>query len=625
MTKGIDVSQWQGTVDWNAVKNAGVAFVILRDGYRNTIDPRFLEYVKGIQNAGIKIPGIYHFLYSVTDDEARKEADSAVSFAEQAGLPKSTIIFADFEYDSVDKAAQRGVAITRENCTAMTIAFCERVKEKGYTPGIYYNQDFRNRMYDMSKIGGYSQWLAHYTTEKPRWACDYMQDSSTGKVNGIKGNVDTDREYRGTANTKSGEKLLKSEVAAQLMTHLVEHWYHGYSQSIRWGDGEGYCYVTIGGKTYALAQGDRDCSSAVINAYEVAGIPVKTNGATYTGNMKDVFVRCGFKWHPMRNGACTDGYKPKRGDVALNIVHHTAMFKNPDTLMQFSISETGGVTGADGDQLQNGEYDSSARGESNTRSFYDYPWDGVLEAPEVYTDGTTNDTPTKIFAALSMGSKGDGVRELQKMLTAIGYSVGSAGIDGYFGSATLMALEAFQKSSGIIVDGIYGNQSQAALVAAYNKIQTNQDVRIPHIEYAVKTLHHGILQFVRDREDFAGYANDAIMGIAIRAVDGGSVKYRVHASGRWFGWVTGCNWNDIKNGYAGNDKDSIDAIQIMYYTDIHKTGGKYYRSRYQVKPYDRKDYCSNIYDTDFSNTDGGGTAGIFGHPFTQILIDLVEA
>ena len=211
------------------------------------------------------------------------------------------------------------------------------------------------------------------------------------------------------------------------------------------------------------------------------------------------------------------------------------------------------------------------------------------------------------------------------MLTAIGYSVGSAGIDGYFGSATSTALKAFQRSSGIVVDGIYGNQSQAALVSAYNKIQTTQDVQIPHIEYAVKTLHHGILQFVRDRMDFAGYANDAIVGVSIKAVNGGSVKYRVHASGRWFGWVTGCNWNDIKNGYAGNDKDSIDAIQIMYYTDIHKTGGKYYRSRYQVKPYDRKGYCSNIYDTDFSNTDGGGTAGIFGHPFTQILIDLVEA
>lgn len=130
MTKGLDVSQWQGTVDWNAVKNAGVAFVIPRDGYRNVMDPRFLEYVKGIQNAGIKISGIYHFLYSVTDDEARREADSAVSFAEQAGLPKSTIIFADFEYDSVDKAAQRGVAITRENCTSMTVAFCERIKKE---------------------------------------------------------------------------------------------------------------------------------------------------------------------------------------------------------------------------------------------------------------------------------------------------------------------------------------------------------------------------------------------------------------------------------------------------------------------------------------------------------------
>ena len=167
--------------------------------------------------------------------------------------------------------------------------------------------------------------------------------------------------------------MLLKEIAAQLMEHLCNHDYHGYSQVSRYGDGEGTCPVTIGGKTYYLEQGDRDCSSAIITAFEAAGI--SCGGATYTGNMRSCMAATGnFKWHPM-----SSGYIAKRGDVYLNEANHTAMCVSdqPDMLAEFSISETGGIDGAEGDQTGR---------ESYIHSYYNYPWDGILECVCTDTD-----------------------------------------------------------------------------------------------------------------------------------------------------------------------------------------------------------------------------------------------
>lgn len=160
--------------------------------------------------------------------------------------------------------------------------------------------------------------------------------------------------------------MLKKEVAVQLMEHLCDHNWHGYSQVSRYGDGEGVCEVTVGGKKYYLEQGDRDCSSAVITSFESAGI--SCGGATYTGDMRPSMVGSGnFRWHPM-----SDGYIAKRGDVYLAEYKHAAMCTSavPDMLAEFSISETGGIDGVEGDQTGR---------ESYIHAYYNYPWDGILE------------------------------------------------------------------------------------------------------------------------------------------------------------------------------------------------------------------------------------------------------
>lgn len=192
--------------------------------------------------------------------------------------------------------------------------------------------------------------------------------------------------------------MLLKEIAVQLMEHLCNHDWHGYSQISRYGDGEGTCPVEINGKTYYLEQGDRDCSSAVITAFEAAGI--SCGGATYTGNMRSCMTGTGnFKWHPM-----SDGYIAQRGDVYLNEANHTAMCTSavPDMLAEFSISETGGIDGAEGDQTGY---------ESYIHSYYDYPWDGILECICPDTDGESTGSDTGTTYTVQAGDTLSGIAQ----------------------------------------------------------------------------------------------------------------------------------------------------------------------------------------------------------------------
>lgn len=162
-----------------------------------------------------------------------------------------------------------------------------------------------------------------------------------------------------------------ANIAASLMEHLCVHDWHGYTQGGgRWGDGAGKCYVDVDGTAYAVEQGDRDCSSAVIDCWRQALHYTDYRGAldsaTYTGNMRSVFVGSGlFDWMPM-------SYTAQRGDIYLNERSHTAMCVSavPDTLAEFSINEHGTITGgAVGDQTGR---------ESRIAAYYSYPWDGIL-------------------------------------------------------------------------------------------------------------------------------------------------------------------------------------------------------------------------------------------------------
>lgn len=161
-----------------------------------------------------------------------------------------------------------------------------------------------------------------------------------------------------------------ANIAATNMEHLCNCSAHGYSQAERWGNAaNGSCFVACEGHTSQFYKGDRDCSSAVIDCWQEALIGTAyegaLSGATYTGNMRDVFVGSGlFEWHGM-------DFTAQRGDIYLNETHHTAMCLSaiPDMLGEFAISETGGIYGQSGDQTGR---------ESYIHEYYDFPWNGIL-------------------------------------------------------------------------------------------------------------------------------------------------------------------------------------------------------------------------------------------------------
>ena len=194
--KGIDISAWQGDVNFTKVKKSGIKFLILREGYKQTTDKRFFEYTRGAKKAGIPIYGVYHFSYALSATQAREEAIFCVSNLKKAGLGKDVIVFYDFEYDSVKKAKEKGVKLSKKQCIAFTNAFCEQVEKLGYKAGIYSNIDYFKNMYDKDTISKYIFWLAHYTTESSAYSCDFHQYSSSGKVSGISGKVDMNWCYK---------------------------------------------------------------------------------------------------------------------------------------------------------------------------------------------------------------------------------------------------------------------------------------------------------------------------------------------------------------------------------------------------------------------------------------------
>lgn len=109
----------------------------------------------------------------------------------KAGLGKDVIVFFDFEYDTVEKAAAQGVKLGKSECILFTKEFCTYVESQGYTPGIYSNLDYYRNMYEPDLIKKYVFWLADYSGEADV-PCAYHQYTNKGKVPGINGDIDMD-------------------------------------------------------------------------------------------------------------------------------------------------------------------------------------------------------------------------------------------------------------------------------------------------------------------------------------------------------------------------------------------------------------------------------------------------
>lgn len=193
---GIDVSKYQGEIDWDKVKNSGVEFVIIRAGYRGSVsgslveDPYFKENIRGAKEAGLDV-GVYFFTQAVNEVEAVEEASAVLSLVEEYELDYP--IFIDTEGAGGNGRAD---GLNKETRTLVCDAFCRTVENAGYRGGIYASRNWYNNNLDMNRLDNYYIWLAEYR-EAPSYQGYYAmwQYTSKGRIDGIEGNVDLNISY----------------------------------------------------------------------------------------------------------------------------------------------------------------------------------------------------------------------------------------------------------------------------------------------------------------------------------------------------------------------------------------------------------------------------------------------
>ena len=194
---GIDVSKWNGDIDWNAVKNSGVNYVIIRCGYRGSStgalieDPKFKANIKGATSSGLKV-GVYFFSQATSEVEAVEEASMVLSLIK--GYNISYPVFLD-----VEPSGGRGDSISKEVRTSVINAFCQTISNSGYTSGVYANKTWLESKFSTGNLSSSCKiWLAQYAAQ-PTYGGKYnmWQYTSKGKVNGISGDVDMNLSYLG--------------------------------------------------------------------------------------------------------------------------------------------------------------------------------------------------------------------------------------------------------------------------------------------------------------------------------------------------------------------------------------------------------------------------------------------
>ena len=447
--KGIDVSAWNGNIDWKTVADYGMGFAILRITEKgNKTDSTFEQNYKGCTQHGIPV-GVYKYSYAKSPAQAEQEAESVLKVLNKRKLDFP--VFYDLEWSEQRKLGNAAVE-------KIALAFLKKIQAAGYKVGIYCNADWYQNVLTAA-LKKYDCWIARYPandngTLQERLRPDFgigWQYSSKATIPGIATKVDRNVFYK---NYTEGEEkpMSKIEKAVQQMEAWAKDNSHGYDQIYRWGE-----------------KGDYDCSAAVIQACQNAGIPVKTGGATYTGNMLKVFLKNGFEvvTHEvnLRTGAGLI-----RGDVLLNTSHHTAMYCGNGKEVEASINEKGTATGGKpGDQTGR---------EFLIRSYRNYPWTHVLRYTKDTTTGNTGittDTTTggKYMFEPKTVKKGDtglSVLLLQEILIARGFK-GKDGkpltLDRAAGTNTIHALTKYQESrKGVLeADGICGDKTWRDLIA----------------------------------------------------------------------------------------------------------------------------------------------------------------
>lgn len=191
--KGIDVSKWQGEIDWEKVARSGVKFAMIRATYGTSgIDSYFYKNAREAKEAGIDV-GAYHYSYAVSVEEAIDEARNFLDVIKKRKITYPTVL------DLEDK---RQIGLSKEKLTKITLAFLETLKEAGYFPMLYVSLYWWKTYLENSRLKEYNIWIAEYSKKKPNLPRDIgmWQHTNNGIIDGITGRVDLDIAYKDYAS-----------------------------------------------------------------------------------------------------------------------------------------------------------------------------------------------------------------------------------------------------------------------------------------------------------------------------------------------------------------------------------------------------------------------------------------
>ena len=229
--KGIDVSEFNGLVDYEAVKKAGYSHVMVRSGAgKSYVDPNFTLNYGAAGAAGLQ-RGVYHYSYATTVEDAKEEAKACLKILDNRNLEYPVAY--DIEEDA---AFETG----KDNVTAMAVTFCEIIAAAGYQPMIYASLNKLNDYFDYNSISKYKIWVANYDVDYPNYAYPYAMWQY--KIGSVKG-----------ANTGGGECDVN---------YIYEQFVEAAS-------------ITVSQTELALEIGEGRVSSATLSA--VVGNPEATN------------------------------------------------------------------------------------------------------------------------------------------------------------------------------------------------------------------------------------------------------------------------------------------------------------------------------------------------------------
>jgi GH25 family lysozyme M1 (1,4-beta-N-acetylmuramidase) len=202
---GVDVSFYQGDVDWQAVKDSGVDFAMIRCGYRGATegniyeDETFRQNIEGALAAGLRV-GAYFFSQSLGAQEAAEEAQFVI------GLLADYDITMPVAFDWEPISDSRTDAVDADALTASAVVFCEMVKDAGYDPAVYLYRYLAYHDYDLTRLKDYTLWVgAPGSAPDFYYACSIWQFSYTGSVPGISTDVDMNLYFTKAAGQQASE------------------------------------------------------------------------------------------------------------------------------------------------------------------------------------------------------------------------------------------------------------------------------------------------------------------------------------------------------------------------------------------------------------------------------------